>query len=404
MKKVVADYDSIRLYARELNNSYDDLNRIIKEFNSKTVNFEKSSEVNPIINNYVSKIKKDLDVLDNNLYNWVNNVLLKAAEKYESIDTNTKAIDCETAGGLAIIDETKLNSIISSADYKYSYLIDTSKYNKYLKQFGDSKYAVFRKVLTNEFIAMPSTAGYVPQGCCQAGNYYVMTAYDSNKVNKTNIYVFDKSGKIINTVTMDGKYHAGSVTYDSNTNTVYVPAGNAEHSIKAFKLNDLINTTGEIKGETISGFNANLDTHSVSYATVSDGKIYVGEYGTTKKNYQLESYQLNSTGGIIESTKKTYKVPYQHTQGMTVYNYKGKDYYLFSCSAGKKSSTIYVSQLSGNTFKTVKTITAPQYIENVSVTNKNNILVNFESMAKTDKISAKKVSTDAMILNLSKIL
>ena len=57
--------------------------------------------------------------------------------------------------------------------------------------------------------------GYVPQGLCKAGDFFLVTAYDGDKERNSVIYVVDfAEKKIISTLTLPNKYHAGGIAFD----------------------------------------------------------------------------------------------------------------------------------------------------------------------------------------------
>lgn len=59
------------------------------------------------------------------------------------------------------------------------------------------------------------SADYIPQGLCQAGKYWLITAYDARKLNNSAIYVIDKTkSRLISTLTVPNTYHLGGIAFD----------------------------------------------------------------------------------------------------------------------------------------------------------------------------------------------
>lgn len=59
------------------------------------------------------------------------------------------------------------------------------------------------------------SSNYVPQGLCLAGDYMLVTAYDVKKKLNTVIYAVDAdAGKLVSTLTLPNKYHAGGIAFD----------------------------------------------------------------------------------------------------------------------------------------------------------------------------------------------
>ena len=57
--------------------------------------------------------------------------------------------------------------------------------------------------------------GYVPQGLCSTGEYWLSTAYDGDRKGNSVIYAIDtRSKKVVSTLTLPNKYHVGGIAFD----------------------------------------------------------------------------------------------------------------------------------------------------------------------------------------------
>ena len=57
--------------------------------------------------------------------------------------------------------------------------------------------------------------GYIPQGLCRAGDYLLITAYDVSKQHNSVIYAVDTAdNRLVSTLTMPNRYHAGGIAFD----------------------------------------------------------------------------------------------------------------------------------------------------------------------------------------------
>jgi hypothetical protein len=260
------------------------------------------------------------------------------------------------------------------------------------------RYPLFTKILTNKYIPIPNLdTNFIPQGICQADDYYVITAYDKMGLNNSKIYLIDKNGVLERTIEMDSKYHVGGVSFYKKTQMIYVSASKNVH---AYKLGDLLR--GKVVPIVIN-INTGVKGHYTSYLNITNNYIYVGEFGTKGNSFVLRRYQLNSEGLVDNSLFKEYSVPYLYTQGMTVFEYKNEFYYIFSCSYRNIDSSLYISKQDGNTFKTIKCIKIPPMSEGVSITNNKKLLIIFESGSSYfKKVNIKCKS--AMILDIKKII
>ena len=59
------------------------------------------------------------------------------------------------------------------------------------------------------------SSGYVPQGLCSTGDYWLSTAYDGNREGNSVIYAYDtRKKKVVSTLTLPNKYHVGGIAFD----------------------------------------------------------------------------------------------------------------------------------------------------------------------------------------------
>lgn len=97
------------------------------------------------------------------------------------------------------------------------------------------KYPSLEKTIKNAFIKVPSDEGFIPQGIEIVNSYIFITGYFEENRNSL-CYILDESGKIINKVEFDMNSHVGGISYDKNTNLIFIPG--EEDSVLAYNVFD----------------------------------------------------------------------------------------------------------------------------------------------------------------------
>ncbi len=292
---------------------------------------------------------------------------------------------------------------------------NSNKFNSYIDKLGD--FSDFTDCMNGDYIKIPiGNTNFIPQGSCQVGDYTLLVGYSSVSGENSTLYVIDKNGNVIKNITLDGSYHCGAVSYDANINNIYITGesgadGGLSSYINQYDLKDILNNNGE---ELVPDNKIQVDNNnslksstngksSVAYLTVNDGYLYAGNFDK-EGNGIFKKFQINSDGSLGKET--IIKNSFKKTQGMCVYNYNGTDYYMISCSGGRKNdSNIYVSTMdeNGNLVKCGE-ITLPCMVEQISNCGDNGISVLFESCAGEYCDSANQTIDDICYLDPEKIL
>ncbi len=273
------------------------------------------------------------------------------------------------------------------------------------------RYPVFSNSL-NKFTNIPiNKTSFIPQGSCKIDNKTLIVAYDEKKKKNSIILILDKNNNLINTVSLEGKYHSGAIAYDKKTNSIFIPGASGKEQgntsyVNRYNAKDLltkekINATLKIKVDDNNYLKSSINKKSsVAYLTVHSNYLYIGNF--SKKKSIIKKYAIKNNGYLIE--KESIINPYPHTQGMCIYKYKEKNYYIFSSSYGRRNnSTIYISQIDkNNNFKTINQIKLPCLAEQINTSN-NDLFILFESCAKKYS-KCKIIINDICYLNFEKLL
>lgn len=291
-----------------------------------------------------------------------------------------------------------------------------------MKRNNLTKYKEFNKYITSPIITIPKLnskidTDYIPQGICHTSSHILITAYDNFKKNNSIIYILDNKGNHLNNILLDGKYHCGGITYNKNTENIYITGSSGQEEGKSSYINKYnlknildpknktIKPISKIKIDNNNTLKSSITKKSsVAFLTTHQNKIYLGNFTQYKKGL-IKIYNLNDSGEIISKTEKIITNPYKKTQGLCIYNYKNKDYFFFSTSYGKNNNShIFISILDkNNKFKTIKKIKLPPLLEQINIYN-NKLIIIFESSSNKYKTTCKISINKIYFLDIETIL
>lgn len=252
-----------------------------------------------------------------------------------------------------------------------------------------SKYITFCNCLTSTTKKIHNNGSrYVSQGCCQFKSNTFVTCYDSGHVSNK---LFNKQDTINNsileiinsvgkekTLILDHNYHVGGISYSKKNNKIYIvrnPKNNQKDaSINYYDINTIINLPDNTYLNNYGTINL-PECNYVSYLTIDNDYLFVGDF----HNNKIVKYKLLKNG---TSTKyeKTYNIKIKKIQGMCIFKYKNKEYYAFSSSYGRAtSSKLIIAILENDNFNIIKEIKLPCMSEQVSLDSNGNLMIIFEN-------------------------
>lgn len=143
---------------------------------------------------------------------------------------------------------------------------------------------------------------YVPQGLCKVDDYFLVTSYDGEKEKNSVIYVVDVSEKkVVSTLTLPNRYHAGGITFDGER--IWLPGDTSDkYEGKPFlqyvKYSDFTEMISEplhrITKKEISG--KVYIKNKPSFLECSDNMIWVGTYvgsSSSQRGY-INAYPISA--------------------------------------------------------------------------------------------------------------
>ena len=248
------------------------------------------------------------------------------------------------------------------------------------------KYPSLEKNIKNAFIKVPSDEGFIPQGIEIVNSYIFITGYFEENRNSL-CYILDESGKDINKVEFDMSSHVGSISYDKNTNLVFIPG--EEDSVLAYNVFDFFTKSKvnyihkfEYLGNEFIHYK-DKEKKEIAYLTVDDIYLYIGSFSKNSscliKKYLIESQASKIKLTYIESFSVNEKI-----QGIDFINKDDKKYMLLSSSFGRIFSSnlyVYLYEDGKSTYENyLKKYTLPPMLEQISCYG-NSLYLLFESNA-----------------------
>ncbi len=248
------------------------------------------------------------------------------------------------------------------------------------------KYPSLEKNIKNAFVKVPSDEGFIPQGIEIVNSYIFITGYFEE--NRDSLcYILDESGKIINKAEFDINSHVGSISYDKNTNLIFIPG--EEDSVLAYNVFDFFTKSKvnyihkfEYLGDEFIHYK-NKEKKEIAYLTVDDGYLYIGSFSKNSpcliKKYLIESQVSQIKLTYIEKFSVNEKI-----QGIDFINKENKKYMILSSSFGRIFSSnlyVYLYEDGKNNYENyLKKYTLPPMLEQISYYNDSLYLL-FESNA-----------------------
>lgn len=146
----------------------------------------------------------------------------------------------------------------------------------------------------------------VPQGMCLTDEYMLITAYCHDHHHNSVMYVLDrKSHKYLKTVVLEGKPHAGSVSWDPVWRHVWLSTGSTGKAGASYlRIRDIdkynFKKTGKPLPFTYTAHLSELTRNSFMTAT-KDG-LYAGTFTLNEPTMRLQKFTF-STAGHLASNK-----------------------------------------------------------------------------------------------------
>lgn len=158
-----------------------------------------------------------------------------------------------------------------------------------------------------------SSTSMVPQGICQAGGYFLISAYDSKGLDYSVVYVLSRSSKsYITTLVLPSKAKVGGIAFDGTN--IWISKGT---SVACFPYSVITTMVSDgVSYRSLAKYTSVIKVGSTaSYMGYYNGILWVGAYKTATSS--MTGYQVGNVNTTPTLAKKyTMDVP-SKVQGIT---------------------------------------------------------------------------------------
>lgn len=289
---------------------------------------------------------KTATVTDGMKLNYVKKSLLQNTKYYFQVAAYHKVGDKEVEGTLspAVSATTAAVSSTSKGAKKYStkkVFLKSPAYKKYTKMKSKMNYS---KSFAIPGMKITNVAGFacktmIPQAICYAGNYLLISAYDSKGVEDSVIYVVSKSAKsYLMTIVLPSKAKVGGMAYDGKN--IWISKGGSVGCFPYSFVSEAVGSGSAYKTLTAYTSVCKVKT-TASYVGYYNGILWVGP--NTAGSTRMYGYGVNDKDTTPFLTEQYSMAMPSRTQGITF----GSDGTMFVSRSyrNKPSQSGYVSHI-----------------------------------------------------------
>lgn len=268
---------------------------------------------------------------------------------------------------------------------------------------------------------LTQATGMTPQGLTVAGDYLLISAYDSDYVHASVIYVLRlKTGEFIKTIILPGRPHAGGLAYDPVAKNVWITGSKDEEAMLAAFNIDRIEDYDYAKTKKPITYDVNIMLPTLARAstvTYFDNQLFVAFFNVYDKG-RVETYNIARSGaqkgsitdeelrektGLDMSFSSGATTITNQIQGIAVTN----QHIFLTQSYGGANSKLYIYPISAarnlNEKYAEHVIEMPPYLEQVYAAG-NQLLFLFESGARKYARDTITIMDRVLALNLNGLL
>ena len=271
----------------------------------------------------------------------------------------------------------------TTTDFRYSYRMDSvlDEYPEFAELTDlDSSFAIpglartnvtpqARVTLDGSVVALESerrhsTRTMVPQGICFAGQFVLISAYDSKEVYPSVLYVLDRDTKEYRTtILLEDKNHVGGIAYDGEYVWI-AKSGDCALSAISYARIKLAADAGE---DCVSVYYD--DTYAIScrasFVTYYDGLLWVGVFEKADSMVSvLRGFEFHDKEGVTGLLQKDELFLPEQANGAAITKINGHVCLIVDTSYGRlKASKVHVYELSmdENNFETAVCLLKAEY-------------------------------------------
>lgn len=286
--------------------------------------------------------------------------------------------------------DDRTDGFLTSTEYRFPEKFQTtlSKYSQFCEIYEEGESIAIPGLMNTSF-GESYSMNMVPQGICLAGDYMLITAYDSEKEANSVIYVLSNhetfKRQYLTTIVLPDKNHVGGIAFDGENIWIAKSTSGYCSRIAIQRIDEAVLSFEE--SYKLENYDENIYCGvTASFVTCDKGKLWIGTYrsGITG-NGILSCYEpVVTEEGTELLLEDRMDIP-AHAQGVSFFEEGGNIYMILSTSYGRfRDSKIYLYQVVGEedgmTLQTQKIYKFPPMTEEV-VSDGTHTYVLFESAA-----------------------
>ncbi len=253
---------------------------------------------------------------------------------------------------------TSTESVLQKSYRELLSSLDTQEFEEYLSTLHTDESYVIPGIDQTNIRNKEVCGGMIPQGICVAGEYLLISAYDSShkvvvdsshrsdRKQRSVLYVMDvTSRQYLTTITLDTKCHVGALAYNPDDELIYIADSvhGVVQKLSLEKVVERVKAGDDAHAEILKFEKGAIDTQGYRPSLLSyyDGCLYVGQFARSRwgELFENEMVVFDEDGELL--TKHAIDIPY-YAQGVSFAEWNNKIYMLVSSSYGRDN----VAQLS----------------------------------------------------------
>ncbi len=212
---------------------------------------------------------------------------------------------------------TSTKAAVYKTNKKFKKSKTYKKYTDFTKKVDLKKSIIMPGVISTNVYGFESD-GMITQSICCAGDYILISAYDSDGEEKSVVYVVKRNtGKYITTLVMPDSYHVGGLVFDGVN--IWISAGT---SVSCFTIDD-VNYAVSLGQDAVQiSYKANISVAvQASFLSYYNNVLWVGEH-KEKSSSKMYGYKIiNKEAAPALESRYTMNIP-SRTQDVEFINKK----------------------------------------------------------------------------------
>lgn len=263
---------------------------------------------------------KAVTIKDGNTLTYDKKSLLQNTTYYFQVSAYRIVNGTEVEGALSTVVSAKTAAVAATSKAAKNYstkalFTKSPAYKKYTAMKNRMNYSKSFSIpgMKNTNVGGFACKTMMPQAICYAGNYLLISAYDTKGIDYSVIYVVSKAAKsYITTIVLPSKAKVGGMAYDGKN--IWISKGTSVACFPYSYVNEVVNSGSAYK--TLAAYTSVCKVKtSASYLGYYDGTLWVGP--NSASSTKMYGYTVNNTTATPSLTQRYFMAVPSRTQGIT---------------------------------------------------------------------------------------